>query len=196
MANLSNPSLLNLWLCLWTPAILRIPALWNISPVRISTWRGETGRFTSVLWSVGLSIPALMSEGVAPQKGQRACQVLPSWQFIIFPRVCEIMSCKEEPFFQNMYCTCMSHPGYTPFRHGTFWQESFRHGTIWQESFRHRYFIMGTFRLMHHLALRTFWQTDESTQERFNKGIFCHGEYSAQGIFGTGIFRYGDISAR
>jgi hypothetical protein len=32
---------------------------------------------------------------VAEQNGQRACQVLPSWQFIIFPRVCERMSCKE-----------------------------------------------------------------------------------------------------
>ena len=41
----------------------------------------------------------------------------------IFCCVDGTMSCKEEPFFQNMYCTCMSHAGYTPFWHGTFWQE-------------------------------------------------------------------------
>ena len=100
MALFSSPPLSNLSLCLWTPAIFRMPALWNISPVRISTWRGETGRFTNVLWSVGRSIPALMSLGVAEQKGHRACQVLPSWQFIILPRVRERMSCEESKIFK------------------------------------------------------------------------------------------------
>ena len=79
---------------------------------------------------------------------------------------------KKSHFFLNMYSNCMFHPGYTTFRHGTFWQESFRHGTIWQESFRHWYFTMGTFWHMHRLALRTFRHRDISAPEHFSTWIF------------------------
>ena len=75
--------------------------------------------------------------------------------------------------------------GYTPFRHGTFRQESFRHGC----------FITGTFRHVDHSALQTFRQMNISTREHFDMGTFRHEEFLAQEHFGTGIFRHLNISA-
>ena len=51
--------------------------------------------------------------------------------------------------------------------------------------FRHGCFITGTFRQRHCSVLRTFWQMDVSTQERFKMGTFWHGGFLAWGIFST-----------
>ena len=55
----------------------------------------------------------------------------------------------------------------------------FWYRTFWQESFRHRCFITGTFRHVHHSALQTFRQIDNSTREHFDMGAFWHQDFSA-----------------